>query len=115
MNEIKKKIIDLVLEWVGGVTQDGEMYEIWYNEKDFTFSANGGCGGKEIRPDWIGHYVDKALEGLEAPIYVYRGKDDGIITIENRVVMEPDVFIDHMELSEAFEPSDIKGLFIGWD
>ncbi len=115
MNKIKKAIVELVLEWVGGVDENGEMYEIWYNEKNCTFSANGACDGKEIRPDWIEHYVGLALEGLDAPIYVYRGKDDGIIAIENKQVTEPDGFIDHMALSEAFEPSEVKGLFIGWD
>ncbi len=115
MKKIKKRIVELVLEWVGGVDENGGMYEIWYNEKNWTFSANGGCDGKEIRPDWIEHYVHKALEGLDTPIYVYRCKDDGIIAIENRTVMEPDGFIDHMAMDEAFEPSEVKGLFIGWD
>ncbi len=115
MNKIVKKIVELVFEWVGGVDQDGGMYEIWYNDKDSTFSANGGCGGKEIRPDWVEQYVNKALEGLDAPIYVYRGKDDGIISIDNKAVTEPDGFIDHMALEECFEPCEVSGLFIGWD
>ena len=99
-------IVNLVKE----TTVDSDVWIAW-NKETKTFSSNGACNGIAIWEEEIEGIVAGILKEMEGQdyVYMYRGKDDGIVCFED---LKGE---NHNELLEAYEECEVKGLFIGWD
>jgi pimeloyl-ACP methyl ester carboxylesterase len=109
-NAIKQRVVELIDEYV--VTDD--KYPIYFNDENATFSSGGCCGGDEVKMAEVDGIVEKSIEGIDGPVYLYRGRDDGIISIENEYLVKNHPDDGNKELQEIYE-FEIDGLFVGWD
>ena len=106
---IKARVVELINEVV--VTDDKNA--IYYNKENQTFS-NGSYGGNEVNIGKFEDLLDQLIDGIPGNIYLYRNRDDGIISIENDYLAKnhPD---DTDEDFEQWYEFEIDGLYIGWD
>lgn len=109
-NAIQTRIVELVDEFV----LTDENYPIFYNEENATFSSGGCCGGDEVKREDVDGIVEKSIEGIDGPVYLYRGRDDGIISIENEYLAKNHPDETDEDFQENYQ-SELDGLFVGWD
>ena len=109
-NAIQTRIVELVDEFV----LTAEKYPIFYNDENATFSSGGCCGGDEVKGVDVSGIVEKSMEGIDGPVYLYRGRDDGIISIENEYLAKNHPEDKHEDLIKSYQ-FELDGLFVGWD
>ena len=110
---IKERIIELIDEWV--ISSAG--YRVFWNKERATFSGEGSAEGVEVKREQINEIVKQQMKEIEGPIYLYRCRDDYIVSFE-RDIMEK-LANDEGDFTESeiqeFYDKEMDGLFIGWD
>jgi len=122
--EITARIKEIVIEY--SITD--QNYPIYWNEADCTGSGSftalspidekSGLDktliGKRIQESEIAGIIERVIKDIEGPIYLYIGRDDGIVSLENEYLKRNHPEDSHEKLKEYYD-KEMAGLFIGWD